>query len=123
MITFARGEDSVEFRDPVVDYGPEEPPRQRVWMSGGGVMRVAILGDPDVVFKMDFKEVPNAMWESMREFIQDVIEYSAQTFTYTDTFGAEHTGMRYVSGIETWRQRRGQRWHGSLVIRKDLGNG
>ena len=121
MIYFMLGSDVVDFRDPIIDYGPEEPPRQRTWVSGGGVVRVATLGDPDLVFRMTFRHVPNTQWVAMRAFIQNVINYSAEDFVYTDPFGTSYFGMRYVSGIETWRQRVGQRWHGSLVIRQDMG--
>jgi hypothetical protein len=122
MILFVYECDVVEFRDPLLDYGPEEPPRQRTWVSGGGVMRVATLGDPDLVLKMSFRDVSDAQWQAMRTFIQDTINYAAESFSYVDPLGTLYTGMRYVSGIETWRwQRRAARWHGSLTIRQDLG--
>lgn len=112
----------VTLKDPLwSDYGQAEAPRQNRSESGGGVIRVTELGDPGNVISMGFRDVEQADYEALRDFIKDDMQYSGVTFTFTDSFGDDHTGMLYWSGLETWKPGKGGRWRGQLVIKRNLG--
>ena len=120
MITLTYDVTTVNLKDPLAPHWPEEPPRQRKTVSGGGVVRVAQVGDPDVVIQMQFRNVSDAQGTALLSFLKTTVNYSEKAFTYTDPFSTAYANMRYDSGIETWKKIRGG-WQGSLVLRKDLG--
>lgn len=121
MITLARGETSVQLPDPKMPHAAEEPPRQRYTKSRGGVIRAYEFGDDDYVVKLSFRDVANSAFTDLKSFIQTTLQRHFLTCTYTDTFSTEHTDMRYMGGLETWKQVRGTRWQGELEFHKDLG--
>ena len=121
-VTFTSGATVVTLPEPQMpgDSG-EGDPRQAVGFSGGGVPKVATLGDPDSIFELEFRRVSDAQWVALLSFIKTTVNYSATAFTYTDPFTTAHANMRYLTGIRSWKQRRGTTWSGTLVLRKDLG--
>jgi len=120
-ITLAKDAVTATLPDPLSPYGSEAEPRQVTRISGGGVPRVSETGDPDLVFRLRFKSVTNSQASDLVDFIEDTIDYAANTFTFTDTFSTAFSNMRYVSGRSTWKRGRGGKWAGELVIRQDLG--
>lgn len=121
-ITFTSGVTTVNLPNPQLprDSG-EGDPRQAVGFSGGGVPKVATLGDPDEIYELELERLTNTQWTTLLSFIKTTINYSATAFTYTDPFSTAHANMRYLTGIRSFKQSKGQRWAGTLVLRKDLG--
>jgi len=120
--TFTSGATEVSVKDPLAPYGPEEAPRQARTVSGGGVIRVSTLGDPDQVLPLHFVRVSNSQWVALKTFIEDTISHGATAFTFTDPLGTAYTNMRYMGGKETARrQAKGGTWSFDITLQKDLG--
>ena len=68
---------------------------------------------------LHFRNLTNADWVLLRDFVQDTVQFAKTLFTYTDPFGTAHTNMRYLGGIEAFVAGPGRRWSGDLRIALD----
>lgn len=98
-----------------------EPPRQKVGVSVGGHIQVALLGDPDDGQRLTFRRLSSADFATLRTYIQSTINYSEKSFTFKDAHATNHVNMHYINGIETFETEPPGTYQGVLVIRKDLG--
>tara|TARA_Y100000034_G_scaffold112444_1_gene146449 strand:+ start:201 stop:569 length:369 start_codon:yes stop_codon:yes gene_type:complete len=121
MIYFTRGSTEIGIKDPTWPEGPEVIPRQVVGLSGGGAVKVAVVGNPDTIARLVFRKIPSAQYAALLAFIQSTITFSAYTFQYKDWNNVTLNNMRYMGGIETWKRRRGNFYEGTLALREDLG--
>lgn len=119
-VTFSNPPYNCTIRANIYPERRQEPPRQKVGMSEGGAIKVALLGDPDDIQPLSFARLSVAHYTALRTFIQDGVNYSEEPFTFTDAHSVDHTNMRYISGLETFEKRRPGVYYGTLIIRKDL---
>lgn len=122
MVTFTRGETSIQLPDPRAPYAPREPLRQVITRSGGGVVRVSELGVPDEILPLRFVRLTNTQFASLKSFIADTLKYKGYPCTYTDHDGTDHTNMHYVEGLDTREQYRPGRWNVTITLMKNLGS-
>lgn len=87
----------------------------------GGGFKVADLGDGTVWddLPLEFRNYPDDDAQDLFTFMRTTVNRSETPFTYTDPDGADHTNMRYVHGLETWRKIKGV-WFGQLFLSKDM---
>lgn len=122
MVTFVRGETTVNLPDPRKPYRPKNPPRQVITISGGGVMRVSDMGVPDHVLVLSFVRLTPDEFEDLFDFIVDDLKFKGLPCTYTDHEGTAHTNMHYTDGLDTREQWGNGRWNITITLTKNLGS-
>ena len=120
MVYFTKGSTIVTLKDPTWPEGPEIVPRQVVARSGGGAIKVAVVGDPDTIVVLEFRNIPTSQYDALKAFLENTVSFSGHTFSFRDYADLTTNHMRYVRGIRTWKRRRGSWYSGRLELRKDL---
>ncbi len=104
---------------------PEEPgrsyPVQMGRTIGGGLFTVDLGGGTVYqTIRLHFRHLSSADYTDLKTLLETDVNFGETSFTYTDPHGVAHTNMHYVSGWESFRSARGDRWNGTLIITKDL---
>ena len=120
-IYMTKGSTTITLKDPTWPEGPEYIPRQVVGESGGGAIKVAVVGDPDTIIKLNFRQITSTQYTALLAFIKTTVSFTGFTFQYRDWNDVTTTNMRYMRGIETWKRKRGNIYAGRLELREDLG--
>lgn len=111
---------TVTLSDPLTPIAPEGPPRQRITYSGGGAVRVTVLGLPDVRLKPSFARIPNPDALALLAFITTTIDHAVTPFTFVSWAGVTYTNVRYLDGKDSWKMGPGGKWSGFVEMRVDL---
>lgn len=120
-ITLNTGATSITIAGPKYPDEPGESAPVVVGRTMGGGIKVANLGSGTDFEspKLQFREMSNADYETLRNFIQDTCTWSVTPFTYTDPYSGSHTNMHYISGLPEFRRIRGK-WNGTIELAKNM---
>lgn len=116
-----------EFTTTAVPRYPEQEGRelaqlvQRTWGGGVRVTDTSEAGQTYRTMTVSYRGLTRAQWDAMVTFFSSTVQWSGLTFTWTDPFTVQHTGLRYLSGIPEARSRRHDRWDVDLVFAIDAG--
>jgi hypothetical protein len=120
-VYFTRGATTITLKNPMFPEGVEPVPRQVIGEAVGGAVKVAIVGSPDIIVNIRFKNITAADHTALYNFILNTVQFSAYTFQYQDWNETTIVSMRYMKGIDTWKRGRGGVYAGSLEFKEDLG--
>ena len=103
---------------------PGQEPAQLVQRTWGGGFRVTDTGLASETYRqmtVAFRGLTGTEWDSIYTFFSSTVEWAMTTFDWTDPFGTQYTGLRYVGGIPEARSRNQDRWDVDLVFARDAG--
>ena len=106
---------------------PELPGRelaqlvQRTWGGGVRVTDTSAMGETYRTMVVSFRGLTRTQWDALVAFLATTVQWSGLTFSWTDPFTVQHTGLRYLSGIPEARSRPHDRWDVDLVFATDAG--